>query len=74
MAADAQPLDRQSIIKLDDRIAQVHGLLVEEMLAGSATARVQAAEQQLHDLRNEFAALTGLGFRFAACQTEPMVG
>ena len=60
-------LSTQTVIEIDTAIEQVHLLLVKEILAGTATPAVEQAEQKLHDLRNHFAALTGLGFRFAVC-------
>ncbi len=70
MRAEPTPITTQAAIKIDSLIAEAHTLLAKELLGGSATERVAQAEQKLHDLRNEFAALTGLGFRFAICDGE----
>ncbi len=70
MIADPRCCDKQTAVWLDAQLGQIHSLLAGEMIRGTATAAVEAAEQKLHDLRNEFAALTGLGFRFAVLEEE----
>lgn len=72
MTGECQVLSIQSVIEIDEAIAEVHSLLMKELFAGTATPAVEAAEQKLHDLRNHFAALTGLGFKFAVCDGELM--
>jgi hypothetical protein len=68
MTAERPCCDKQTAAWMDTQLAEIHTLLARELLRGTATAAVQAAEQKLHDLRNEFAALTGLGFRFAVLE------
>ncbi len=70
MTADRPLLNIQSIIEIDDVMGEIHGLLARELIAGEASPAVIQAEQKLHDLRNRFAALTGLGFKFAVCDGE----
>ncbi len=67
MRAKPTRITPQVAVRIDALIGEAHMLLARELLGGTATERVAQAEQKLHDLRNEFAALTGLGFRFAAC-------
>jgi len=70
MIADGHCCDKETAIWLDEQLGEIHTLLARELLRGTATAAVEAAEQKIHDLRNEFAALTGLGFRFAVLEEE----
>ena len=70
MIADGCCCDKETAIWLDDQLGEIHTLLAHELLQGTATPGVEAAEQKLHDLRNEFAGLTGLGFRFAVLEEE----
>ncbi len=70
MTAERPVLSIESVIEIDEAIAEVHGLLIKELFAGAADPVIHEAEQKLHDLRNRFAALTGLGFRFAVCDGE----
>jgi hypothetical protein len=65
MSKSGQRLTIGTVMRIDEVLAEVHALLANEMIAGTATRRVREAEQKLHDLRNEFAALAGLGFRLA---------
>lgn len=70
MMADQCCCDKETAVWMDEQLGQIHTLLAREMIRGTATSAVEAAEQKLHDLRNEFAALTGLGFRFAVLEEE----
>ena len=70
MTGERQVLSVRSAIEIDGALAELHGLLVNEMLKGATSPVVEQAEQRVHDLRNQFAALTGLGFKFAVCDGE----
>ena len=70
MSGERQVLSIASAIEVDEALAEIHALMVKELLAGRATPVIEQAEQMLHDLRNQFAGLTGLGFKFAVCEGE----
>ena len=59
-------IDQETAIKFDNAMLEVHSLLAEAMIRDNHLPRIEKAEQIMHDLRNEWAALTGLGLRFAS--------
>ncbi len=59
-------ITKEQATKFDDDLLEVHSLLAEALVREDYVKRIEKAEQLMHDLRNEWMALTGLGLRCAS--------